>query len=307
MDLVAGALKQSSHHNQLVHLYWIARYDYQPNWAFREHIHDFAQIIYITEGGGEAYLVNRPVKLEQGVILFMAPGVPHSLRSGTTQMLRTIDVKFAITPGEFCDTVSSIHTEVRDVDNRVLHVLMRTHEEAIKNQPGHFQLCNALMTEAMVLILREALGNVANEIYDPQQPLDDALVQRARDLIQERYAESITLAELADMLGVSQQYLARRYKKVMGSTVHEYLLQYRIHQAKELMRTAEAPIKQIAFDVGFKSVHHFTRIFSRLEHMPPAAWRERQSGIGRHGITVSPGFVAVDVTVDDRSNEFVGL
>lgn len=307
MDIVPGALRESSYHKQLVQLYWMARYDYEPNWAFREHIHDFAQIIYVIKGSGTAQLSGRNVTLGPGVVLFMVAGVPHALWADSDVPIRTIDAKFAILPGIFHDSLKRIQEPVLDKDNRVLHLLQRVLREAVKNQPGHYELGNALMTEALVVILRESIDSVPKDLPDPDVPLEDKLVKKALDLIHLRFSSDISLREVSGALGVSQQYLARRFKVTMGTTMQDYLIRYRIHKAKERLRYSRGPIKEIAFDVGFKSIHHFTRVFSRLEHMPPASWRERQSGIIRQGITVTSGFVGVDVTVDDRSNEPVGL
>lgn len=307
MDLVSGALKQSADHNQLVQLYWIARYDYEPNWVFPEHIHDFWQIIYIIEGEGDACLAGRKFNLVPGLILFMPPGVPHSLLLITSPSMRTLDVKFGLGRGEFCETMRAMHTPAMDSDNQVLHILSRIHKEAIRSEPGHRELCNALMIEALVHMLRASTGDTPAELPETQHSLEDTLVQRTCDLVHQRFAEAVTLQEVSHALGVSPQHLTKRFKKTVGTTVHEYLLRYRVERAKEFLSASRRPIKQIAFDVGFKSVHHFTRVFSRLEHTPPGAWRERQSGVGRRGITVTPGFVSTDVTVDGHSNELIGL
>ena len=307
MKLVGGALRDTANHNQLVQLYWIARYDYKPNWAFREHIHDFCQIIYVMEGVGEAQLARCTGPVSQGTILFMPPGVPHALRANTERTLRTIDVKFAVVPGRFSEMLSQVREPLNDSGSRVLHVLKRTHQEAIQNAPGHYELCNALMTEVLVMILRVAKDAEPESLPDPNEQMDDELVEGARRLIHEQFRGPISVREICEAVGASQQCLSRHFKAALGMSVNEYLLRYRIDVGKEQLRYSRGSIKEVAFEVGFKSVHHFTRVFRKFEHMPPAEWRKRQSGVGREGITVTPGFVPVDVTLDERSDELIGL
>jgi len=307
MKLVAGALKDGASQNQLVQLYWIALYDYKPNWAFREHIHDFSQIIYVYEGSGTANLSGRSVSLSPGVILFMVPGIPHSLTADSDVAIRTIDVKFAITYSQFYTALNKIRKPIIDKNNCVLHILQKVHQEAIKTMPFHKELCNALMEEALVAILRESMDRGSPEIPDSGLPMENGLIQNAREYIHVNYVRPVNFREASHLLGVSQQYLARKFKIKLGMTPHEYLMNYRIEKAKDLLRYTQAPIKEISYNVGFKSIHHFTRIFGRMENMPPASWRRRQSGVGREGVTVTKGFVAVDVTIDNISNEPVDL
>lgn len=307
MNFVGGALRQTAHHNQLVQLYWIARYDYQDYWAFRPHIHDFSQIIYIMEGRGTFSLQDEDFVIGPGTVLLMMPGTPHALKPPTESPVRSIDAKFAVFHGDFWERLHSIATPIQDKDDRILHILQNVHQEAIENKTGHYELSNALMTQALVNLLRASEDSIPNDVPEPIPFFRDELVHKARTLIAQRFSGGLTLNDISSAIGTSSQNLERHFRKTMGMTVHEYVLRYRIYRAKEELRYARMPIKEIAYHVGFKSVHHFSRVFSRLEHMPPAAWRDSQSGVGRRGITVTPGFVAVDVTVNERTDEAIPL
>jgi AraC-like DNA-binding protein len=76
----------------------------------------------------------------------------------------------------------------------------------------------------------------------------------------------------------------------------------RIERAKELLRGSDLPIKEICWECGFKSIHHFSRAFKDDQGVPPAAWREREREGVWQNVVITPGFVNRDITLtEDRT------
>ncbi len=90
------------------------------------------------------------------------------------------------------------------------------------------------------------------------------------------YAADIGATQIAERLGYSPEHLSRRCLKSTGYSLHQLLLRIRVEQSKELLRLGAVPIKEAAFAAGFKSVHHFSRVFKALVGEPPARWRDRE-------------------------------
>jgi AraC-like DNA-binding protein len=99
------------------------------------------------------------------------------------------------------------------------------------------------------------------------------LVRRTMAYIQEHYAESISRQDLADLVGLSEDYLTSCFHKELGLTPVAYLNRYRIQRAKHLLRHTHKSITEIAFDVGFSSSSYFGRIFRRETGMSPSKYR----------------------------------
>ena len=91
----------------------------------------------------------------------------------------------------------------------------------------------------------------------------------------EHLQESLTLDHLAEQCNLSKSYFSACFKATYGETPIQYLTRLRIDSACYLLAHNNTPIKQISFDLGFPSVHYFTRIFSRLTGLPPAAYRRQ--------------------------------
>ena len=82
---------------------------------------------------------------------------------------------------------------------------------------------------------------------------------------------------LAEKVHLSKHYMIKRFKSVTGETPYNYLLNYRISQAKIMLRISDYSISEIAEKIGFASLNNFIIQFKRKENITPRAYREKQS------------------------------
>jgi AraC-like DNA-binding protein len=104
------------------------------------------------------------------------------------------------------------------------------------------------------------------------QPLARHLL-RARDLADARYAERVTVADMARAAGLSRAHFSREFKRAFGESPHQYLLTRRLERAAALLRTTDWPVADICFAVGAGSLGSFTTSFSRIFGQSPTAYR----------------------------------
>jgi AraC-like DNA-binding protein len=104
------------------------------------------------------------------------------------------------------------------------------------------------------------------------QPLSRHLL-RARDLADARYAEPLTVADLARAAGLSRAYFSSEFKRAFGESPHQYLLTRRLERAADLLRVTDWSVAEVCFAVGAGSVGSFTTSFSRLFGCSPMAYR----------------------------------
>ncbi len=102
-----------------------------------------------------------------------------------------------------------------------------------------------------------------------------ALVKRAVAYLHQHYARSIARWELAEAVGVSEDYLSRVFNRELGLSPWEYINRYRIYQAKELLHRTNDSIGSIAQQVGFHDQKYFSRVFRNLAGVGPKEFRER--------------------------------
>ncbi|MFF2479909.1 AraC family transcriptional regulator [Paenibacillus sp. NPDC058071] len=99
------------------------------------------------------------------------------------------------------------------------------------------------------------------------------LVSQATRYIETSYSEAITVEGLAELLGCSSSYLSRLFKKQLGTTPNEYLINVRIGHACRLLSETKAPLQEIASSIGYLDVYYFSRVFKKQTGLPPLRFR----------------------------------
>ncbi|MBU1362086.1 MAG: AraC family transcriptional regulator [Gammaproteobacteria bacterium] len=105
----------------------------------------------------------------------------------------------------------------------------------------------------------------------------DRIVGTALKELHQQPAHAWSLDELARAAGTSRSVLAERFQHLVGTSPMQYLTQWRMLLAANLLRRSNAPLTRIACDVGYQTDTAFSRAFRREFGAPPAAWRRRQS------------------------------
>ena len=118
-------------------------------------------------------------------------------------------------------------------------------------------------------ILAQAARSQTRHI-EPQPP---HWLLQARDLLHAHFSESLTLASIAQTVGVHPVYLAREFRKHFRCTIGEYMRRLRIECACREIAQTDMPLIEIAAAAGFYDQSHFSRTFKRLTGLTPAAYR----------------------------------
>lgn len=93
------------------------------------------------------------------------------------------------------------------------------------------------------------------------------------DYIGDNYTEPITIDELAEKVGLSKHYFMRFFKKYLGMTCIEYINDYRLNVAANLLLTTSCQITEVASRVGISNLSYFNRIFKKKFAMTPKEYR----------------------------------
>jgi AraC-like DNA-binding protein len=96
---------------------------------------------------------------------------------------------------------------------------------------------------------------------------------RAKDLVDHRYADELTVADMARAAHLSAAHFSREFRKAFGESPHQYLLTRRLERAAALLRTTDWSVADVCVAVGLTSVGSFTTSFRRMFRMTPTAYR----------------------------------
>ena len=109
---------------------------------------------------------------------------------------------------------------------------------------------------------------------EPKLGSERTAVRQACRYIEERFAEGVSLTQLAEHVSLSPYYLLRVFRARVGMPPYAYLESVRIRQAQQLIK-AGRPLADIAVEVGFSSQSHLTRRFKQIIGVTPGRYAQQ--------------------------------
>lgn len=100
------------------------------------------------------------------------------------------------------------------------------------------------------------------------------IISSINQYIESHYDQELSLTKLSETVYLNPSYLCRLYKQIMGIGLSDYVNQYRIAKAKELLGDPYVKIHELATRIGFESPSYFGRVFKKATQMTPQEYRD---------------------------------
>jgi AraC family transcriptional regulator len=131
--------------------------------------------------------------------------------------------------------------------------------------------------DALAIALSSHLARRYGKIAMPTPTgrLTHQQTQQIHDYVQTHLIEDLTVDRLAQVVQLSPGHFTTLFKRALGRTPHQYVVQQRIDRACQLLRSSDLPILTIAHQIGLQTQSHFTRLFHQQIGMTPKQYRDR--------------------------------
>jgi len=278
---------------------WTARYDYNPGWVLKPHSHEFFQAVYLVAGAGTLTLGGTQYPIKPSHVFVTPPGVTHGLKASTR--VRTLDLKFTVRNRALASALRGITPVYCAADSSVRPLFERIWEEGNGQEPLYREMCALHLLEFLLRLRRISQPRktaTPESRAETEVARADMLAGAVMNFVSQHIAEPLTVRRLAGELGCSERSLRQRFHDVLCVSPLLYVTHFRIDRAKSLIRESDCALKEVASIVGFRSIHHFTRVFHCVTGTSPAAWRETYARGVRKDININPGFRNVDWMVE---------
>jgi AraC family transcriptional regulator len=189
-----------------------------------------------------------------------------------THLTMTISDKALMAATDAADSRIELRLERELVDPRLRALATAVEVERAAGFPsGRLFLDSIEQALARALVVGYAVRDYSIRVY--RGGLSPARLRKIKELVQEKMEEDLSLEEMARTVGLSAAHFSQVFRNTTGQTPHQCLQWYRVQRAKEMLRSAEMRVLDVAVACGFKTQQHFARVFREMCGASPTAYR----------------------------------
>lgn len=244
---------------------------YYFNWEQGRLLNEY-QINYITEGKGILETKAGKYQIKPGSILLISPNVWHRykplLKTGWREQYVGFNGPIAsqfLSHPLFSSELPVIQIGMHE---EVLDTYLKIFDLAKDEKPGYQQIASGMIVKLLGYLLS----------FEMQKEFTGkriaTIIEDARFKMRAAVDGNIDLKHLADHYNIGYSYFRKMFKNYTGVAPHQYYLELKIMRAKELLLSTDKSVKEISFELGFQSIHYFSRIFKIKIGQNPSEFRK---------------------------------
>ncbi|MDF2927034.1 MAG: AraC family transcriptional regulator [Paenibacillaceae bacterium] len=170
--------------------------------------------------------------------------------------------------------VQSIAVEMVNQAYRSLHELGEKVENVL---PGWPEIMAELYSQHhltdLIVWLQQLFRTMTRFFLQKNNQKNSRTIRKIKEIIAQHYMENITMSRLAEEVFMSPNYISQIFRQETGTTVTEYVTKVRMEAAKELLKSPDLKILQVAEMIGYETAAYFSTVFKKYTGMYPQKYR----------------------------------
>ena len=233
---------------------------------FPIHTHMYYEMTLYTPFCGHVTVNGIDIPIDRPTVILVTPSDFHRICVDATGNGRFLKISFdeQMLPTAW-NAVSPMVLRIGDSDS-VMPGLLREVQTSVREDASTW------IHAAVLYMLRHG-----EPVAQNRDGSDKAWIMRAVGILNQRFAEDISLSDMAQMLSVSPQYLSKVFSATMGMGFAKYVCRLRLCHAAELLRSTNLCVTDICYQCGYRNLSHFLRSFHRQYGVSPLKYRTAES------------------------------
>ncbi|TMV45288.1 AraC family transcriptional regulator [Paenibacillus mesophilus] len=275
-----------------------------PGWSYEKHYHPYCELLHCREGEIRLELEGRLLVMCPGDWLIIKSRVKHRLWNEAAQPYLFFHAHFDIDDHDLRQLLHaepykhvSVHAAsagfpsfLGDIGHSLEKLLRYYVPESVKHLYlksfliKQLSLQGRLMLQAYVtLAIAEMVALQPNNSAPDNEPasaqysssMEIDTAHKIERMLEENALTNVTITDLAGRLGLSRTQFTKIFTKVYGISPRQFVSRHKLNMAKMLIMNTDEPIGEIANQLGFSNINHFSRQFRRWVGKPPSHYRPK--------------------------------
>ncbi|GAA5221360.1 AraC family transcriptional regulator [Membranihabitans marinus] len=256
-----------------------------PNDEAYWHFHPELEIVYIEDGSGKRHIGSHISYYKKGDLIMIGPNLPHfgfTDRLAKSQNEIVIQMKQDFLGKTFFDIPEMVHVKrlfersqsgIRFHGNTKRWVGERMNDMVHMN---HVERLTTFLTILNDLATTEEYTNLnAGSLGFNIQPQDNERIRLIYRYVRENFQDEISIAEVAQLISMTEPAFCRYFKKVTKKTFISFLNEFRVVHACKLLAEEHMSVSDICFAAGFNNFSHFAKNFKKITGHTPSGYRQQ--------------------------------
>lgn len=222
-------------------------------------------LMYMLSGDIPIVLGENETHLSEGQLIIMKPHTPYKYQNLSGNPIQYIFIHFSGFEAEklVCDCKLPLNTiSAVGIHDRIIDSCKRMFYEFVKNDD--------FSNELLCCILKEILASFSRYLHESPNKRH---FSKALLYIHEHYNSDISISKLASIESMSETHFRAEFKKNIGVSPKEYLINLRMKTACTILSETRNNISETAHMVGYSDAYYFSRIFKKKLNISPQKYR----------------------------------
>lgn len=245
-----------------------------PTYRFKGESHEYYELTYVDHGSLDTTVTNTTYTLKNYDLMIYGPNQFHTQQITTNSSCSYLTVIFEMD----IDNKELLLNKVISCNNNLYSALKRFIRASSDLSPYSKTLMSCYLQEIIILLLQSNTQNKQPTIASTNhtmQNFQEDLLQQILDYMQQTVSDAITIEEICYKFSISRSTLQTLFKTHLQDSPKNYLINIKLQKSKELIHENKYTISEIAFTLGFSSIHYFSRIFKQHFGLPPSDYAKQ--------------------------------
>ena len=268
----------------LANYVWTGEFDYTVN----QHWHKELEIIYFEKGNFSFSCNGKDYMVEAPAFAFVDAGVLHGLSLKKNQLESALVFDSRMLSYEWYDESQRaiieplIHHKLKfapflspkdEIWEEILPLYKKALKESQKKSVSSNLKVKLYLTEILTLLYENHFLTVTEPVEE-MKGYQAETIKKAVLYMKEHFNSKMKISDVADYVGMSEQYFCRYFKKMTGKTLTEYMNEIRVDRASEMLVNTEEKVIDIAISCGYDNISYFIKRFKHIKGITPQEYRK---------------------------------